>query len=168
MQTGDEIVRVAFKRIYVSFRWSRCSRGFSVAENWRMMAVEGTDGNEMMEIQGVAVCRVGCTNSVFCNLSIKIFVWKHIRANDEFVFFFVRTKHFVHSFLLFSFFFIARVLYRFFWKYWIYFQLLYWITSIILVFFFKILRDYFSLFNIALLYRSKFYKNGYFEFLLNL
>lgn len=29
-------------------------------------------------------------------------------------FFFVRTKHFVHSFLLFSFFFIARVLYRFF------------------------------------------------------
>lgn len=169
MQTGDEIVRVAFKRIYVSFRWSRCSRGFSVAENWRMMAVEGTDGNEMMEIQGVAVCRVGCTNSVFCNLSIKIFVWKHIRANDEFVFFFCSYKAFrAFFFTFFLFFYCSRFVSFFFWKYWIYFQLLYWITSIILVFFFKISRDYFSLFNIALLYRSKFYKNGYFEFLLNL
>lgn len=40
-------------------------------------------------------------------------------------------------FYFFPFFFIARVLYRFFGKYWIYFQLLYWITSIILVFFFQ-------------------------------
>lgn len=106
--------------------------------NWRMMAVEGTDGNEMMEIQGVAICRVGCTNSVFCNLSIKIFVWKHIRANDEFVFFFCSYKAFrAFFFTFFLFFYCSRFVSFFFWKYWIYFQLLYWITSIILVFFFQ-------------------------------
>lgn len=99
----------------------------------------------------------------------KDFCLKTYKGKRWICFFFCSYKAFrAFFFTFFLFFYCSRFVSFFFWKYWIYFQLLYWITSIILVFFFKISRDYFSLFNIALLYRSKFYKNGYFEFLLNL
>lgn len=133
MQTGDEIVRVAFKRIYVSFRWSRCSRGFSVAENWRMMAVEG---NEWWKYRGC--CLSSCLQFSILQFIDKDFCLKTYK-DKRWICFFVRTKH--------SFFIREQVsFFFFFWKYWIYFRLLYRITSIILVFF-KISRDYFSLFD---------------------